>query len=103
MTELISPSAAAGYVFVEMFVTDREAMRRYAAASGPAVTASGGEYLALGEPTGLEGAGIPSRAALIRFPAPEAAEAFYRSQAYREARELRRDAATCRILLIPGR
>jgi uncharacterized protein (DUF1330 family) len=70
----------------------------------PAIVAAfGGRYLVRGGPqTELEGAWPGGRTVVMAFPDRAAAEAFYRSPAYREVLAIRRRAATGAVLIVDG-
>jgi uncharacterized protein (DUF1330 family) len=81
---------AAGYIVVEMKVSDPERYKEYMAAAPATIAAAGGEYLVRGgksEP--LEGDWIPPRVAILKFPSYEQAKAWYEGEAYRQARAKR--------------
>jgi uncharacterized protein (DUF1330 family) len=78
---------AAGYVVVEMKISDPERYKAYMAAAPATIAAAGGEYLVRGgksEP--LEGDWIPPRVAILKFPSYDQAKAWYDGEAYRRAR-----------------
>jgi uncharacterized protein (DUF1330 family) len=80
----------AGYVIVEMKVSDPERYKEYMAAAPATIAAAGGEYLVRGgrhEP--LEGDWQPARLAVLRFPSVEQAKAWYEGERYRAARARR--------------
>jgi len=80
----------AAYIIVDSQVADPERFKAYLAAAPAAVAAHGGQYLARGgRLTTLEGDWQPKRITLLRFPSFEAAQAFYDTEQYRAARELR--------------
>jgi uncharacterized protein (DUF1330 family) len=78
---------AAGYVVVEMKISDPDRYKAYMAAAPATIAAAGGEYLVRGgksEP--LEGDWIPPRVAILKFPSYDQAKAWYDGEAYRRAR-----------------
>ena len=80
----------AGYVIVEMKVSDPERYKEYMAAAPATIAAAGGEYLVRGgrhEP--LEGDWQPARLAVLKFPSLEQAKAWYDGERYRAARARR--------------
>jgi uncharacterized protein (DUF1330 family) len=80
----------AGYVIVEMKISDPERYKEYMAAAPATIAAAGGEYLVRGgrhEP--LEGDWQPARLAVLRFPSLEQARAWYDGESYRAARARR--------------
>ncbi len=80
----------AGYVIVQMNVSDPDRYKQYMAAAPATITAMGGEYLVRGGKLDkLEGDWTPHRVAVLRFPSFEQAKAWYDGEQYRAARELR--------------
>jgi len=91
------------YVIVESDVHNPEQYERYKAASPGAVAAGGGRFLARGgELAVLEGDWRPSRVVLIEFEDLEAAQRWYASPVYQEAKRLREGAATLRMVAVQG-
>lgn len=91
------------YVIVESDVHNPEQYERYKAASPGAVAAGGGRFLARGgELAVLEGDWRPSRVVLIEFEDLEAAQRWYASPVYQEAKRLREGAATLNMVAVEG-
>jgi uncharacterized protein (DUF1330 family) len=81
---------AAGYVIVEMKITDPERYKEYMAAAPATIVAQGGEYIVRGGKfEKLEGAWTPARLAVLKFPSYEAAKKWYTESNYRQVREKR--------------
>jgi uncharacterized protein (DUF1330 family) len=81
---------AAGYIVVEMKITDPERYKAYMAAAPATIAAAGGEYLVRGgRSETLEGDWNPVRLAIVRFPSYEQAKAWYDCESYRQARARR--------------
>lgn len=81
------PSA---YVIANVKVSDPEQYKAYMALTPAAVAAAGGEFVVRGgRHETLEGQWSPERLVMIRFPSFEAAQAFYHSALYTEARAKR--------------
>ena len=81
---------AAGYIVVEMKISDPERYKQYMAAAPATIAAVGGEYLARGgKSETLEGGWNPVRLAIVRFPSYAQAKAWYDSESYRQARAKR--------------
>ena len=77
----------AGYIIVDMNISDMAQYQQYMAVAPAAVAAAGGEYLVRGGRfETLEGQWKPSRIAMLKFPSFEIAKAFYDSELYRAAR-----------------
>jgi len=78
------------YVIADVKVSNPDQYRHYTALTPAAVAAAGGEFVVRGGRTAvLEGNWSPSRVVVIRFQSFEAAQAFYDSALYREARAKR--------------
>jgi uncharacterized protein (DUF1330 family) len=91
------------YVIVETDITDPEQYERYKAASPGAVAAGGGRFVARGgELAVLEGDWEPSRVVILEFPDLDAAKAWYASEQYQAAKELREGAATLKMVAVEG-
>jgi len=81
---------AAGYVLVEMKITDPERYKDYMAAAPATIAAAGGEYLVRGgRSETFEGRWNPVRLAVLKFPTYEQAKAWYEGEGYRQARAKR--------------
>jgi uncharacterized protein (DUF1330 family) len=80
----------AGYVIVEMKISDPERYKEYMAAAPATIAAAGGEYLVRGgRHESLEGDWHPARLAVLKFPSLEQAKAWYDGERYRAARARR--------------
>jgi uncharacterized protein (DUF1330 family) len=80
----------AGYVIVEMKVSDPERYKEYMAAAPATIAAAGGEYLVRGgRHESLEGDWQPARLAVQKFPSLEQARAWYDGEQYRAVRARR--------------
>jgi uncharacterized protein (DUF1330 family) len=80
----------AGYVIVEMKISDPERYKQYMAAAPASIAAAGGEYLVRGgRHESLEGDWQPARLAVLRFPSLAQARAWYDGELYRAARAKR--------------
>jgi uncharacterized protein (DUF1330 family) len=91
------------YVIVETDITDPERYERYKAASPDAVAAAGGRFVVRGgELAVLEGDWQPSRLVVLEFEDLAAAERWYRSERYQQARKLREGAARIRMVAVQG-
>jgi len=78
------------YVIADVKVSDPDQYRHYMALTPAAVAAAGGEFVVRGgRHAVLEGQWSPSRVVVIRFQSFEAAQAFYDSALYLEARSKR--------------
>jgi uncharacterized protein (DUF1330 family) len=91
------------YIIVETQISDPEQYEQYKAASPGAVAAGGGKFVVRGgELAVLEGDWHPSRLVVLEFPDLEAAKAFYASEQYAAARELREGAARLNMVAVQG-
>jgi uncharacterized protein (DUF1330 family) len=80
----------AGYVIVEMKISDPERYKEYMSAAPATIAAAGGEYLVRGgRHEALEGDWQPARLAVLKFPSLEQAKAWYDGERYRAARARR--------------
>lgn len=93
----------AAYVIVEIETTDAELMAEYRAQATPTVAAFGGRYLARGGRTDvLEGDRRPERVVVLEFESLERARAWWESEEYRSARELRQRAGRTTMIAVEG-
>lgn len=97
----------AAYIIALVDVKDAEQYQEYATRAGAAVESVGPQYgtrfLARGGRTvSLEGAPPPGRVVIVRFDSVEAAEAYYHSPEYQEARSHRVDAADAQFFIVEG-
>ena len=81
---------AAGYVLVQMNISDPEKYKQYMAEAPATIKAAGGEYLARGgKHETLEGDWQPHRVALLKFPTYAQAKAWYDGENYVRTRQKR--------------
>jgi uncharacterized protein (DUF1330 family) len=91
------------YVIVETDIHDPEQYERYKAASADAVHSGGGRFIVRGgELAVLEGDWSPSRLVILEFPDLEAAQRWYDSPEYADAKRLREGAASLRMVAVQG-
>ncbi len=91
------------YIVVETDIHDPEQYERYKQATPGAVAAGGGRFIARGgELAVLEGDWRPKRLVLLEFPDLEAAQRFYGSPVYQEAKRLREGAARLNMVAVQG-
>jgi uncharacterized protein (DUF1330 family) len=95
---------AAGYVVVEMKITNPEQYKEYMAAAPATIAAAGGEYLVRGgRSETLEGGWNPARVAILKFPSYDQAKAWYEGEGYRQARARRAGATEFfNMILVEG-
>ncbi len=83
-------------------VSDPAALAEYAKLAGPAITASGGRFLARGGALKTYEAGLEQRTVLIEFDSMEQAVAAYESEAYKKALDIVTKAAERDIRIVEG-
>jgi uncharacterized protein (DUF1330 family) len=91
-----------GYVFMHADVTDPDGYEEFKSLASAAIADHGGRYLVRGgamQP--LEGE-WRSRVVLLEFPTYAAALAFYNSDAYQKARQVRLRSSTASVLAMDG-
>lgn len=93
----------AAYVIVEVEVHNPEAYTGYAKLSGASVAQYGGRFVVRGgrvEP--VEGDWHPQRFVVIEFPSMEQARQWYDSPEYQQARQIRWQNATSKLMFVEG-
>ncbi len=91
------------YVICHLDVEDPKEWERYRAIGMPTIAAAGGRVLAGGQGITLEGEPMPTMSAIVEFPTAEAAERWYRGDAYQDASRLRlRASKTLLFGILPG-
>jgi len=83
-------------------VKDPDKLAAYAKLAGPALTASGGRFLARGEPAKVYELGLKQRTVLLEFESVEQAVAAYDSPAYQAALAALGDGAEREVRIIEG-
>lgn len=92
---------AKGYVILTEDIKDPEGMKAYGKAAGAAM--GGVKVLAVdAKPQVLEGNWHGHQTVVLEFESIEAAQAWYDSDAYRAARELRQAAADTNAVILSG-
>ena len=93
----------AAYILANVKVTNPAQYEDYRRLASLAMKEHGAEVLVRGGTTTvLEGDWTPERIVLLKFPTPEAAQAFYDSPEYGAAREAREGIAVMRMVLVEG-
>ena len=90
------------WVSVYSAVNDPEKLAAYAKLAGPALTASGGRFLARGEPAKVYEKGQMQRTVLLEFDSVEQAMAAHDSPAYQEALAALGDGVDREIRILAG-
>ncbi|MGO8877258.1 MAG: DUF1330 domain-containing protein [Acidimicrobiales bacterium] len=91
-----------GYVLADVTWTDAAGRREYIDLLGPSLAAHGGEVVAAsGDVEVMEGDWEPGEVTVIlSFPTREAARAWYGSEEYRRALEIRKRSSNSRLLIL---
>jgi uncharacterized protein (DUF1330 family) len=90
------------YVIAEVDIRDPELYRDYVKLTPASITRHGGRFLVRGGATeALEGA-PPKRIVVLEFATRAAAERWYNSPDYSEARAIREKAAVSRLFVVEG-
>ncbi len=93
----------AAYLVALIDVTDPDAYQEYATRAGAAAEKRGIKFLARGGRTvSLEGAPPPGRVVILPFENMAAAQAYYDSPDYQEAKAYREGAAQAQFFLVEG-
>jgi uncharacterized protein (DUF1330 family) len=91
------------YVIVETDIHDPEQYKRYQAAVPASLAAHGGRFIVRGgQMAVLEGDWQPKRLVAAEFDDLEAAQRWYHSPEYAEAKRLREGAAELRMVVVEG-
>jgi len=92
-----------GYVIFQEDVFDQEAFETYKKLSPQSISAYGGEFIVRGGNIDvLEGDFAHERVVVIAFPSLERARAWYSSEEYADARELRLRISKGTAILVAG-
>jgi len=90
------------YVIAEIDIRDPDLYRDYVKLTPASITRHGGRFLVRGGATeALEGA-PPKRVVVLEFADHAAAERWYHSPDYSEARAIREKAAVSRLFIVEG-
>ncbi|MEM1300622.1 MAG: DUF1330 domain-containing protein [Pseudomonadota bacterium] len=92
-----------GYVIAQITVTDPATYPKYVALVQPILDKFGGEFLVRGgRSESYEGTPPGERNVVIRFPSYQAAQDWYHSEEYAEAKALRMSASTSVQTIVEG-
>ena len=92
-----------GYVIAQITVTNPETYPTYVAMVQPIIQKFGGEFIVRGgRAESFEGVPPGDRNVVIRFPSYEAAQEWYHSDDYAEAKALRMSASTSVQTIVEG-
>ena len=93
----------AAYLIVETDITDPSKYEEYRKRAPASIAKYGGKYLVRGGSLAvLEGDWKPSRLVMVEFPTLKAAQEWYRSPEYTEAKQFRQGAARMKAVLVEG-
>lgn len=91
-----------GYVIAHIQVTDPVQIEEYRRFSTAAAQALGAEFIVRGGQQQVFEGQVYPRTVVLRFPSYAAAQSFYDSPEYRQARDSRVDAAIFNLLCVEG-
>ncbi len=91
------------YVMVEIEIHDQVRYKEYVAMVQPTIDAYGGRFIVRGgSAENLEGDWEPKRIVVLEFESVERAKAWWASDEYGPAKELRQSASTARMIVVEG-
>ena len=91
------------YVVVQVEVHDSERYERYKEMVPPTLEAYGGRFLVRGGATQtVEGSWSPPRLVVLEFDSIEQAKAWWGSEEYREAKQLRQETTHTEMIIAQG-
>ena len=92
-----------GYVIAQITVTDPKTYPKYVALVQPTIEAFGGRFIVRGgKSESYEGTPPGNRNVVIKFPSYQAAQDWYHSDLYAEAKLLRQSASTSVQTIVEG-
>ncbi len=93
----------AGYIIVEIDVTDPVGYEEYKKLAGATVAAYGGEYIVRGGVTEtLEGDWQPKRIVILKFESVERAKEWWDCAEYSEPKKMRQRTANTKMIVVEG-
>ncbi len=93
----------AGYIIVDVEITDPARYEEYVRSTPATIAAYGGRFLVRGGKTEtLEGDWTPGRFVIIEFESAERARQWWASEEYRAPRALRQSASVSRMIVVEG-
>jgi uncharacterized protein (DUF1330 family) len=91
------------YIIADVVVTNEAQMVEYREWSTRAMQEFGAEVLVRGgNAAALEGAWLPQRVVVLKFPDRATAQAYYDSETYSRARQVREGAGSIDMILVDG-
>jgi uncharacterized protein (DUF1330 family) len=93
----------AGYIIVDVKITDPEAYERYKASVPATLAAYGGKFIVRGgRAENLEGDWEPNRIVVLEFESVEKAKAWWSSEGYAAPKQLRQSTSVTRMIVVEG-
>ncbi|HEX9428540.1 MAG TPA: DUF1330 domain-containing protein [Candidatus Polarisedimenticolia bacterium] len=93
----------AGYIIVDVRITDPARYQEYVKAVPATIAAYGGRFLVRGGKSAtLEGDWRPGRVVVLEFESAARAREWWDSKEYRALRELRQSASTAEMIVVEG-
>ena len=91
------------YVVVDIVVKNPEGYEEYKKLAPPPIAAFGGKYIVRGgKAENLEGDWKPNRIVILEFESVDKAKNWLDSEEYREAKALRHEHATSKMIVVEG-
>jgi uncharacterized protein (DUF1330 family) len=91
------------YVIVEIDVSDPEKYEQYKKLAFTSVTAHGGKYIVRGGSSDVfEGEWSPKRIVVLEFESMAKARAWYHSEDYQDAKQIRLQASIANMICVEG-
>jgi uncharacterized protein (DUF1330 family) len=93
----------AAYIIGEVEITDPDGYEEYRRLVPSSIAQYGGTFLARGGKVDvLEGDWEPKRLVILEFESAERARAWWASEEYRDAKQIRQRTATSRLIVVEG-
>jgi uncharacterized protein (DUF1330 family) len=93
----------AGYIIVDVAITDPEKYAEYVKVVPPTISAFGGRFLVRGgKAENLEGDWEPGRFVVLEFDSVETAKNWWASEDYKAPKALRQSASVTNMILVEG-
>ena len=91
-----------GYVVANRRVKDQEKFQQFSGMAGPAINKYGGKVLARGPNADRLEGDVSGIVMMIEFESKEAAETFYHSEEYQDAKAVREECSDTDFMIIEG-
>ena len=93
----------AGYIIIDVRITNPDRYREYVKASPATLEAYGGRFIVrAGKTETLEGDWDPGRIVVLQFDSVERAREWWASEEYKAPKVLRQSASVARMILVDG-